>query len=113
MITQPYTRLVLSEATSFSEVSPASLMDGVNAVQLSAEVYEATGDVTITVQVSNDAENWTEVEAGNSISCSSPGFFVMVPDTGICTRYVRVHASLEFVDGAQAILAVTQQLMKL
>ena len=111
MITQPYTRLVLtsSEVEPMDESSPATPLGDANAVQLTIVAYEVTGSLTVRLQVSNDAENWTDHSA-NELRTTSMGIFVMSPDTQICTRYVRVRAD---VAEGQAILGVDQYALKL
>ena len=110
MITQPYTKLVL-DGTTTEEVSSATSMDGVNAVQLTVTAVElvGVGDFEVSVEVSNDAQNWSLNGAKSRLS--SPGFYVLPANTGICTRYVRVACNL--LDDMIALLAVTQSTMRL
>lgn len=111
MITQPYTRLALSSDGSepADERSPASLLGTANAVQLTVVVYQIHGIAKLRVQVSNDAENWTD-HSENELRIDEPGFFVMEAETMVCTRYSRVRL---WLDAGQVILAVTQQTMEL
>jgi len=50
-----------------------------NAVHLCAVVYELSGILKLRVQVSNDAENWTDASE-NELRVQEPGFFVMEPE---------------------------------
>lgn len=111
MLTQPYTRLALwSDGHGPTEErSPAAKMDDANAVQLCVVVYEVSGVLTLRVQVSNDAENWTDASE-NELRVEEPGFFVMEPEFEVCTRYSRVRAMLS---SGQVICAVTQNDMRL
>jgi hypothetical protein len=112
LITQPYKQLALSDDTTLEEVSPAVAMDSVNAVQLTVTVVDldssSGSQVLVSVQGSNDAENWTALS--DNLRIGAPGFFVMEATTSICTRYVRVRVAL---NSGWVSLAVTQQTMSL
>ena len=109
MITQPYRQLVLGDPAPTGEVSPATIMDSSNAVQLTVVASAGASSVTVAVQVSNDAQNWTQ--SGSTLSITAPGFYVMPAITGICTRYVRVACSLS--DDGATQMAVSQHIMSL
>lgn len=102
MITQAYKQLWL---TGFQgEASPAILVQGFNAVQLTAVVYHADASASMWVEGSNDAENWRMLGSATVLGAAA-GFYVGSAANGVCTRYVRVACSL--ADDASVLLAVT------
>lgn len=100
MYTQVASKLaVVSGTDSFSQ---AVSMAGGNAVEVEATLYaKGTNALTITVQVSNDLENWADAPSGPHLTMSTVGADQdQVPS--ISAAYVR----LKYVqDGGTSIVA--------
>lgn len=91
-----FTRLGLTGVTS--EVSQAVSMEEANAVVIDYVVFSLSGTgspaVTITLQLSNDLENWTSFSGMTNNAPTAAGYGLSSTATGIATAYVRLKASL-------------------
>lgn len=76
-----------SAQTAYSRA--VEMPPGDNAVNVTAASLSAGGNVTISLQESNDRENWTAAPNGSSIVLSTSTRYAASVWTGISARYVR------------------------
>lgn len=78
-------------------------MTGANAVQMNVTVFAQTAtNVIVTLQVSNDLENWTDQATGTTIT--TIGYTLPAANTAIAAAYARVKVAL--TGTGTAVLAV-------
>ena len=91
-----FTRLALN-ATYSTEYSQPVAMAGANATQFDFVILSVGGTptVTITIQESNDLENWRDrTGTGSSDNSSAGGYKLSSAATGVAAGYVRAKVVL-------------------
>lgn len=88
--------------TATAEVSQAVSMAGANAARVEVTFFVvANGSVSVSVQRSNDLENWTTITgAGTSVSASSHGYGTCKV-TAVASQYIRLRYDLEASEGGE------------
>jgi hypothetical protein len=98
------------DADTIGAVSSALPMHESNAVRVDfvvAGMTSITGNTSVSLEQSNDAENWRL--AGSSAGAREDGYYVVPPQTGVCTRFVRLRCTL---DDGTAVVAATAHFMR-
>lgn len=91
-LTQMCRDLVLSP-DYMVEVSPAVPVGGANAVQADFTAISVTGEVTVQLQQSDDAENW--LFSDSQQSATADGFYQLPLKASVGTKFVRLRYSAE------------------
>ena len=80
-----YTQLA-TKLTGPDERSHAVPMDGANTVRIDVVVY--TGTLTVTLQASNDGENWTAI--GSPFANVTGPAYKLLAARSVAAKYVRI-----------------------